>query len=58
MMECSEVIEILREIYDGVWLEDIPSPCCPEYIEHHEACQRIMRQIKSKIDYVNTQMKK
>lgn len=39
-------IEALREI---VWLEDIPSPCCPEYAEHHESIKKILKYIDTEL---------
>jgi hypothetical protein len=36
----------LREI---VWLEDIGSPTCPEYIEHHESIQKILKYIDEEL---------
>ena len=36
----------IDELYDKVWLEDIPNPICPEYVEHHESIQRILGYIK------------
>lgn len=39
-------IETLREI---VWLEDIPSPCCPEYVEHHESIAKILKYIDTEL---------
>jgi hypothetical protein len=41
-----EKIEILREM---VWLEDIPSPCCPEYVEHHESITKILKYIDTEL---------
>lgn len=35
-------IEALRDV---VWLEDIPSPTVPEYVEHHESIQKILNYI-------------
>ena len=39
-------IEALREY---VWLEDIPSPKIPEYIEHHESITRILKFIDKEL---------
>lgn len=39
-------IEQLREL---VWMEDIPSPCCPEYVEHHESIQKILKFIDAEL---------
>jgi len=38
-------IEALRKIRIAVWDVDIPSPTVPEYVEHHEQMQEIMRLI-------------
>ena len=34
--------EAIEEIRKMCWDFDIPSPCCPEYREHHEQMQEIM----------------
>ena len=38
-------IDTLKAVRDLVWEVDIPSPTVPEYIEHHEQMQSIMRNI-------------
>ena len=38
-MDTVRDLEILNNI---VWEEDIPSSTVPEYVEHHQSCQRIM----------------
>lgn len=43
------IIEILWEIYAFVWDRDIPSPPCPEYIEHHRDCTEILKFISEKM---------
>ena len=37
------VIEVLEQIRDFVWDEDIPHPTVPEYVEHHESIQGILK---------------
>ena len=44
-----EYIEDLKEIYEEIWGYDIPSPTVPEYREHHEQIQELMRFVKNKI---------
>ena len=44
------ILEILGEIHGFVWDRDIPSPTCPEYIEHHRDCVEIMEFIRGKMD--------
>lgn len=44
-----EMVDILTEIREAVWDRDIPSPTCPEYIEHHNDCLEIINLIDSKI---------
>ena len=44
------IINILGEIRREVWDRDIPSPTCPEYIEHHIDCVEIMELISQKMD--------
>ena len=34
--------EAIKEIREMCWGFDIPSPCCPEYREHHEQMQKLM----------------
>ena len=41
-----EKLEQLREL---VWLEDIPSPTVPEYVEHHRSIQKILKFIDTEI---------
>lgn len=35
----------IEDLRDVVWLEDIPSPTVPEYVEHHESIQKILNYI-------------
>lgn len=39
----------LLELRELVWDEDIPSPVCPEYIEHHESIQKILNFIDNEL---------
>jgi hypothetical protein len=39
-------ITALREL---VWGEDIASPTCPEYIEHHASIQKILKFIDTQL---------
>lgn len=39
------VTEKLGDLRNIVWLEDIASPCCPEYVEHHNSIQKILKKI-------------
>lgn len=36
-------LKALEEISYGLWEIDIPSPTVPEYIEHHEQVQSVMK---------------
>lgn len=38
----NEEKEAIKEIREMCWGYDIPSPCCPEYREHHEQMQKII----------------
>lgn len=40
----------LERLRDIVWGEDIPSPTVPEYREHHESIQKILKVIDGYID--------
>ena len=44
------VLADLEEIKEKVWGYDIPSPTVPEYREHHEQIQEILRLLKKKTD--------
>lgn len=44
------IINILGDIRNYVWDRDIPSPTCPEYIEHHNNCEEILNFISEKMD--------
>lgn len=47
MDECMRgKIEQLREL---VWMKDIPHPSVPEYVEHHESIQEILRFIDEEL---------
>jgi hypothetical protein len=37
----------LQELRELVWGEDIASPTCPEYREHHESIQKILSHVDS-----------
>lgn len=52
MMTTGECIGVLRAIEHKVWEYDIPSPTVPEYVEHHEACQDILKYIQTYIDLI------
>lgn len=53
MMTTGECIGVLRAIKMKVWEHDIPSPgSTPEYREHHERCQDILKYINSYIDMI------
>ena len=45
-----EFIQDLKEIKDELWGYDIPSPSVPEYREHHQQIQALMKYVKGKID--------
>lgn len=42
----------LRKLWVLVWGEDIPSPTCPEYEEHHKSIQLILKAIDRLIGQV------
>lgn len=46
VVEVNRVLEILDDIYDALWEIDIPSPTVPEYVEHHEGVQKVMKLVK------------
>lgn len=48
-----EVLKILNDIYCALWEIDIPSPTVPEYVEHHEGVQKVMKVVTDKMDEIN-----
>lgn len=40
----------LEELRDIIWGEDIPSSTCPEYREHHESIQKILKKLDVILD--------
>lgn len=42
MIDINKELDHLRYF---VWLRDIPSPSCPEYVEHHEDIKAILWEI-------------
>ena len=42
------VEKVLEEMYEEIWLTDIPSPTVPEYVEHHEQIQGLLRFVREK----------
>ena len=52
MLTTGEAIGVLRAIEHKVWGYDIPSPCCPEYREHHVACMDILEYIRGYIELI------
>lgn len=55
--EVEAFINVLKDIYDKVWYYDIPSPTVPEYIEHHEQMQDILKYINMYIDKYESEVK-
>ena len=52
MMTTNECIGVLKAVRYKVWEYDIPSPTVPEYIEHHKACQDILKYIDGYIELI------
>lgn len=51
---CDEIVTDLESIWDKLWEIDIPSPTVPEYIEHHEQVQHVMKYVtKLSCKYAN-----
>lgn len=50
LINIQAVIDDLNEINEAIWEIDIPHPTIPEYKEHHEQMQDLMRKIRDKID--------
>lgn len=56
VVEMSDLLKIkagLEELRHFAWLRDIPSPTCPEYIEHHQSIQEILGKIDAIISEVD-----
>ena len=45
LISLEAAIEALEQIRYALWEIDIPSPTVPEYIEHHEQVQSVMKRI-------------
>ena len=45
--EYSKVLDDLERIWDELWGIDIPSATVPEYIEHHEQVQSVMKVVRA-----------
>lgn len=43
--ERTQLVEDLKDLRDLVWGEDIPSPTVPEYVEHHNSIQKILKNL-------------
>ena len=43
MIEKTKVLKALDTIREEVWGIDIPSPTVPEYVEHHEQMQDLLK---------------
>lgn len=37
-----DIIDELKDLWEFVWMRDIPSPTVPEYQEHHRDIQQIL----------------
>ena len=46
-IEKQTALEALNAIHERLWEIDIPSPTCPEYVEHHEGVQSVMQVVKA-----------
>ena len=45
-----EIIKDFDDIMEALWDIDIPSPTVPEYVEHHEQIQDMMKYVGKKIE--------
>ena len=46
----NEIIADLGDIRVKLWDYDIPSPCCPEYVEHHNQIIELMKLVDEKME--------
>lgn len=47
-----EIVERLEQLRHEVWLNDVPHPTTPEYVELHEKIQSILNSIDHLIEEV------
>lgn len=47
-----DAINALNSIYNALWEIDIPSPTVPEYVEHHEGVQKVMKVVMDKMEEI------
>lgn len=47
-----QFLDILEDIRSEIWGYDIPSPTVPEYVEHHNQMQALLKLIDAKIKEV------
>ena len=53
MHELMKIKEMIENLRFQIWLRDIPSPTVPEYVEHHQSIQEILKltdEVCSKVD--------
>ena len=48
----TSAIEAIKAIKYGLWEVDIPSPSCPEYVEHHEQITELMGICDKRIEMI------
>ena len=52
MIRRDTAIDELERIRNRLWEIDIPSPTVPEYIEHHEQVQSVMKAVTESVDRI------
>lgn len=53
-----QVITALQDINYALWEIDIPSPTVPEYIEHHQQVQGVMKLVEEKLEAIREDAKR
>ena len=53
VIENVNVCGIIRHIREEIWNYDIPSPTVPEYVEHHEQMQKLLKICDDALDQID-----
>ena len=48
------IIQLINDLRESIWGYDIPSPTVPEYIEHHEQMQELLKQVDDILDELDS----
>lgn len=45
VVDIDVAIELINDLRESIWGYDIPSSTVPEYIEHHEQMQELLKEV-------------